>query len=165
MNKLSFLQVTDEKLIEIVESLSIEIWNEHYTPIIGMPQVKYMLEKFQSQNAILNQIDNGYLYYLIEGNNEHIGYIGLELNKKHLFLSKIYIKALYRGKGYGKKAIQFVEKMAFKNKLNQIILTVNKNNINSITVYKKIGFSIVDSIIQDIGNGYFMDDYKMEKVL
>jgi RimJ/RimL family protein N-acetyltransferase len=67
--------------------------------------------------------------------------------------------------GYGKKAVQFAEKVAKELDLNKIALTVNKNNVNSIKAYEKIGFKNVGSVIQDIGNGFVMDDYKMEKTL
>jgi RimJ/RimL family protein N-acetyltransferase len=45
----------------------------------------------------------------------------------------------------------------------KIRLTVNKYNSNSIKAYDNMGFVSVDSIVQDIGNGYVMDDYVLEK--
>jgi hypothetical protein len=29
--------------------------------------------------------------------------------------------------------------------------------------YQKIGFEIIEELVIDIGNGFIMDDYKMEK--
>ena len=84
---------------------------------------------------------------------------------RELFLSKIYVLSSRRGLGYGKKAVQFVETVAKELNLNKIALTVNKNNVNSIKAYEKIGFKNVGSVVQDIGNGFVMDDYKMEKTL
>ncbi|MHC4098096.1 MAG: GNAT family N-acetyltransferase [Planctomycetota bacterium] len=104
--------VLNNSQIEIVENLAYEIWNEHFTPIIGKAQVDYMLEKFQSRKAISEQIENGFLYYLIRTNNDSIGYIGIHPKQDELFLSKIYIRSSERGRGYGRKAIQFLEKSA-----------------------------------------------------
>lgn len=42
---------------------------------------------------------------------------------------------------------------------------MNKYNTASIKVYKNLGFIIADSIVADIGNGFVMDDYIMEKKL
>ena len=42
-------------------------------------------------------------------------------------------------------------------------LTVNKYNSSSIEVYKKRGFEITDAAVTDIGSGFVMDDYIMEK--
>jgi RimJ/RimL family protein N-acetyltransferase len=159
-----FTEVITEKQIDIVEALAVDIWNEHYIPIIGKPQVNYMLEKFQSKEAMIEQIKNGYTYYLVEEEGRNIGYIGIELKKGELFLSKLYIMSSERGKGYGKKAVQFLEDLAREKKLNKISLTVNKNNVNSIAVYEKMGFTNLGSIVMDIGGGFVMDDYKMEKI-
>ena len=42
--------------IAAVAALARETWTRHYVPIIGVAQVEYMLEKFQSEEAIARQI-------------------------------------------------------------------------------------------------------------
>lgn len=165
MFSITLFPVKNEKLINIVESLAEEIWNEHYIHIIGENQVKYMLKKFQSSEAVSSQIKEGFLYYLINLNDSYVGYFSIILKEDHLFLSKIYIKFDCRGKGLGKKVFQFLENLAVYNNLTEIILTVNKNNLNSIKSYEKIGYVVTESIVQDIGSGFFMDDYIMNKTL
>ena len=167
MGKIKVVEVVDKKLMAIVESLAYSIWREHYTPIIGRRQVEYMLDKFQSKEAILNQIEKeGYLYYLLEDkNNNLVGYIGVIPKDKELFLSKLYINVENRRKGYGRCALDFIEIMAKDRNLPKITLTVNKNNIDSIEAYGKLGFIITDSIVTDIDGGFVMDDYKMEQVI
>ncbi len=160
-----FIAVSTENQIQIVESLAGEIWTEHYIPIIGKEQVDYMLEKFQSKQAIAEQIRAGVLYFLIQEDDEFIGYMAVQPKGRELFLSKIYVKSAQRGKGYGKKAVQYAETLAKESGLCKVVLTVNKNNVNSIKAYEKIGFKNTGSIIQDIGNGFVMDDYKMEKAV
>ncbi len=160
-----FIEVSTKKQIEIVESLAKEIWTEHYVPIIGREQVHYMIDRFQSTQAISEQIKSGSLYFLIEKDNHFIGYIGVRQKDDELFLSKIYIKSSKRGGGYGKKAIEFTEQLAREKGLKKIVLTVNKKNINTIRAYEKMGFKNLGSIVQEIGNGFIMDDYKMEKTV
>jgi diamine N-acetyltransferase len=151
--------------IKAVEKLAKEIWTEHYTTIIGKEQVDYMLEKFQSEEAIANQITSEkYKYYLIRKNENYIGYAAIQVKKEELFLSKIYIKNSERGRGHGKKIITFIENLTKENKLNKITLTVNKNNIKTIKAYKNCGFKNIGALIQDIGNGFVMNDYVMEKI-
>ncbi|MFV9614506.1 MAG: GNAT family N-acetyltransferase [Gammaproteobacteria bacterium] len=152
-----------ENQIEVITELANKIWNEHFTPIIGKAQVDYMLEKFQSKKAISEQIENGSLYYLIKINNDPVGYIGVLAEEKQLFLSKLYITSTERGKGVGRKAIAFLEKLAVDKGLRKISLTVNKNNSATIKAYKKLGFENRGSIVQDIGNHFVMDDYIMQK--
>lgn len=157
--------VSDPDQIKAIEVLAYEIWHEHYKPIIGRSQVSYMLNKFQSLEAIDEQIRNGYLYFLSEHDNEPMGYMSMNINEKELFLSKFYVASPQRGKGYGREMITFIEDMAKKKKLNKIVLTVNRNNTDSIKMYEKVGFINSGTVIQDIGNGFIMDDYKMEKEL
>ncbi len=153
--------------VRIVESLAREIWTEHYTPIIGREQVEYMLEKFQSAKAIMDQIKEGMLYYLIELDSAPIGYVAVlpKEKERELFLSKIYVRSADRGKGYGRKAMQFAESLAMDRGLNKIALTVNKQNLESINAYEKLGFRNIGSLVQDIGSGFIMDDYRLEKTV
>ncbi|RLD11615.1 MAG: GNAT family N-acetyltransferase [Chlamydiae bacterium] len=124
-----------------------------------------MLDKFQSKIALSEQIEQNFLYYSIKINNRYIGYFSVLPKEKELFLSKLYIKSSERGKGFGKKTIDFIENFAKEKNLYKITLTVNKNNVNSINAYKKMGFVNTGSVVKDIGNGFVMDDYKMEKIL
>ena len=156
-------KVLNENKIELVAGLAYKIWHEYFTPIIGKAQVVYMLEKFQSKKVIAEQIENGFLYFLIKNNNEYIGYIGVLAKEKQLFLSKFYIASAERGKGHGRKAVEFLEKLAIEKGLGKISLTVNKNNLATINTYKKLGFESRGSIVQDIGKNFVMDDYIMEK--
>ena len=155
--------VSDERQIEVIERLACKIWNEHFIPVIGKAQVDYMLDKYQSRNAITEQIINGYLYYLFGNNNHSIGYMGVLPEGQLLFLSKLYIASEERGKGYGRMAIEFLEELAVQKGVSKITLTVNRNNTDTIKVYKRLGFVSQGTIVQDIGNGFVMDDYKMEK--
>jgi len=82
-----------------------------------------------------------------------------------LFLSKVYILKNKRGLGIGKIAFQFIETKAGENHCKKISLTVNRNNLNSIKAYERAGFQNTGELIQDIGHGYVMDDYSMEKLL
>ena len=150
--------------IEITVKLAHKIWNEHYVAIIGQNQVDYMLQKFQSFNAISSQIKNGYEYFIISENSKAIGYLCLipDNDSKKLMISKIYIDNNKRGAGYGKQLIDFTKKIANDKGLKTIWLTVNKNNSNSIKWYQKLNFKISKEVKMDIGNNFIMDDYVME---
>lgn len=156
---------TDKEQLEIVATLAEEIWREHFTSIIGKSQVDYMLEKLQSEQAICEQVRNGFLYYLIKSNNSDVGYFGVLPTGDDLLLSKFYIRSAERGNGLGRKVLMFIESLAAEKGAIRISLTVNKYNLQTIEIYKKLGFEITESLIQDIGDGFVMDDYRMEKVI
>ncbi|MEZ4796476.1 MAG: GNAT family N-acetyltransferase [Flavobacteriaceae bacterium] len=163
---LNFKTALNNKDFKVISELAKTIWTEHYTPIIGIEQVKYMLDKFQSQKAIKKQVmDDNYMYYILSNESITIGYISIKKNDDTLFLSKLYIDKHNRGKGFGKLAMNFIEELAKNLNCNKIYLTVNKYNTNSIKTYKKVGFNIIEELVIDIGNGFIMDDFKMEKLI
>ena len=162
---INLVPATTVQHLHIIEKLAIEIWNEHYTPIIGKAQVDYMLDKFQNVDAMLKQIENNYKYFIINYNKTDIGYLAFKIVDSDLFLSKIYILKDFRGKSFGKQAMDFVSKQAQISECITITLTVNKYNSNSIKAYEKIGFINSEELVQDIGYGFVMDDYKMVKTL
>jgi predicted GNAT family acetyltransferase len=150
----------EEKDFSAVAALAREIWYEHYDRIVPKNQIEYMLENFQSEKAIKNQVKEGYMYVLFkESSGEITAYAAAKSEKTKIFLSKLYVKKEYRKKGIASRLISFIsEKFGTKN----MYLTVNKNNKSSIAAYKRLGFSVADCAVTDIGGGFFMDDYIME---
>ena len=150
----------------LIEELADVIWRKHYIPIEGVGQVEQMLKKYQSAKAISKQVEKeGFEYFLLNIDNTSVGYLSIRKEKEHLFLSKIYVLSDYRGKKIGKTAMQFIEEKAKAYDLKTIRLTVNKKNTNSIKTYEKLGYVNVRNLIKDIGDGFVMDDYEMEKML
>ncbi|MDO6759262.1 GNAT family N-acetyltransferase [Tamlana sp. 2_MG-2023] len=152
-----------EKISEFktIASLAEIIWREHYIPMVGKAQVDYMLDKFQSAEAIKCQVESGYLYYMISYHNKTVGYFAILNEAEALFLSKFYVLSDFRGKSIGKNAMNFIEAKALEFRLNKIRLTVNINNRNTIKAYEKLGFKTIGPLVADIGNGFVMDDFEM----
>jgi len=146
-----------------IETLADTIWREHYIPIVGKPQIDYMLDKFQSAKAIQKQVEDGFEYFSICYDGTLVGYISIKQETNTLFLSKIYVSSSFRGKKIGKAAMLFIEQKAKTYQLESIRLTVNINNTNAIKAYGKLGFINIGPVVADIGNGFVMDDYQMTK--
>ncbi|MBN2883728.1 MAG: GNAT family N-acetyltransferase, partial [Clostridia bacterium] len=156
--------VENEKQIKDIEELAKTIWTEHYMPIIGPYQIDYMLNKYQSFEAISESLSNGYIYFIASIEGQACGYSAITFDNG-IFLSKFYVEKSYRGKGIGKMLFNKIIEAAALHKQSRIWLTCNKYNSETIGIYKKMGFEIIDSIVTDIGNGFVMDDYVMEKNL
>jgi len=154
-----FKQVEQNQIKEIA-SLASSIWHEYWTCLLSPEQIDYMIENFQSETAIKNQIENeNYTYYFIMSGNEYAGYFGVSDKGDYLFLSKLYIKKEFRHQGTGSQAFEKIKEIANGRKIR---LTVNKKNINTIKAYDKWGFKTIDAVVTDIGHGFVMDDYIME---
>jgi len=78
-------------------------------------------------------------------------------------LSKIYVRRAQRGCGIGKAIVRFVEERCVERGIRELWLTVNRHNTDSMAFYRKTGFSRSGSVVQDIGDGFLMDDDKMVK--
>jgi ribosomal protein S18 acetylase RimI-like enzyme len=155
---------------EELEELTVlirKVWREHYTPIIGAEQVEYMLDKFQSSEAISRQIvEENYHYYGLSHEKQLAGYYAVQPQAENkIFLSKFYVATEFRGRGFGKQMLQHLIDNYVTHGKTIIWLTVNKENHDSIAIYQKLGFTITEPIVSDIGNGFVMDDYKMERML
>ena len=79
------------------------------------------------------------------------------------FISKIYLLAEERGKHYASQIIEFYTDICRSRDLHSMYLTVNKQNDLGIRAYYGKGFVTIESVKNDIGNGFAMDDYVMEK--
>ncbi len=163
---LEFIPVTSEEDIEQVARMAEEIWYEYWPGLISYAQVDYMVEKFQSKDALRADIEDiGYVYWIIQDGGCPIGYTGAhaETDTSKLFISKIYLYSTERGKGYAAQIIAFYEDFCRSNDLTSMYLTVNKYNTLGIRAYERNGFSKTRSVVTDIGKGFVMDDFIMEK--
>ena len=102
---------------------------------------------------------NGYRYRVLIDNEEIIGFSASVKEENRIFLSKLYLKEEYHGKGLGKKMIEDVRNLY---DLDVMYLTVNKKS-KVLPIYKHLGFKIIDAVVSDIGAGFVMDDYIMSK--
>ena len=161
---MQILEIATSSELQRLAVLAEEIWSEHYTPIIGAEQVRYMIERFQSAAVMQRQIEEeNYRYFVAENDGNYCAYCALqEKGESTLFLSKLYVEKTFRGKGIGKKLLlESLERMNLTPE-TVVWLTVNKHNADSITAYKRMGFGVAEELLTDIGNGFFMDDYRMQ---
>lgn len=154
---MEFVKLEKSAVSEMSE-MATEIVREHYDPIIGKEQNDYMLKMFQSEEAILSQLSHGYNYFFVKENGKNVGFIAFYRRDDAMYLSKLYLYKTERKKGYSRKMIDFVKEAAKKEGLSAIELNVNKKN-DAVKVYEALGFKIVRLEKNDIGNGFYMDDY------
>lgn len=159
-----FVSVKTEAQFVCLAALADTVFREYYSSILSAEQIDYMIGKFLSLKSLKNQFQNeNYRFYLVQEDGVFAGFIALQPQDDKLFLSKLYLNKEFRGKGYGKRMLNFVFDEAKRESFKSVYLTVNRFNTPSIEVYKKYGFNIVDEQKTDIGNDFYMDDFIMEK--
>lgn len=164
-----FEPVGTNEQIEELASMANEIWHEYWPALIGDAQTDYMVEKFQSYEALARDIGSGeYEYWFLVDDLEDdriVGYTGgrVERDTRRMFISKIYLYAQERGKGYASRVVRFYERLCTMRDLDAMYLTVNKDNNLAIRAYEAKGFETIEAAETDIGGGFVMDDFIMEK--
>lgn len=163
--QITFERVTEPAQVETVARIAEPIWHATYDPINGKASTNYMIKQFQSVPAINRQLESeGYAYYLILADGVAAGFIGVVPHKEgKMFLSKLYVADEFRGMGLPRAAFDFVVSLCKAEGLDRIYLTVNKHNTHAVEVYKHFGFYEIDAVVTDIGCGFVMDDYILQK--
>jgi ribosomal protein S18 acetylase RimI-like enzyme len=109
----------------------------------------------------------GQQFIIAKDETGHLGYASYEINSKKIGLTKIhkiYVLPNAQGKGVGNMLINKITAIALQNKNQTLALNVYRKN-PAIEFYQKLGFSIVKEVDIDVGNGFTMNDYEMEKDL
>ena len=153
---------SDEQIGQVAE-LANTIWHEHYNQILSINQIDYMLASYQSEGAIRCQLQDGYHYFGVIEGMKMVGYLALKQeDSSTVFISKIYILAQNRGKGYGNILFEKAFQFAREKGCHRLYLTVNRNNQSSVNIYRKKGFTITKEVDEPIGDGFEMNDYVMD---
>ncbi|MCU0328161.1 MAG: GNAT family N-acetyltransferase [Chitinophagales bacterium] len=146
---------------EILQKMAKEIWQSHYIPIIGQAQVDYMLGKMYDIASLTRQREEeNHQFYWIYFNDKLSGFISLSFPEPDfLFIHKFYIKIQSQGLGIGKQVMNLIKEEF--SEINQMRLTVNRQNYTAINFYFKNKFIIEKVADFDIGQGYQMNDFVM----
>lgn len=154
--------------IGVIRTLAKAIWPSAYAAILSPSQLAYMLERFYSYSSLENQMESlQHQFVLIKDDEHFIGfasYSSHDENAAIFHLNKIYILPAEQGKNIGKKLLKYVIEEVEKKGGTSLQLNVNRHN-QAFHFYEKQGFKILREEDIDIGNGYWMNDWVMEKLL
>lgn len=155
------------KDIPHIQRIARGTWPAAYSHLISQAQIEYMLELMYNTEELTRQIEGVYTFLLAVVDGEPIGFAGFspyEDEDGKYKLHKLYVLPTTQKTGAGKELLQATEDAAKANNAHTLLLTVNKNN-NATSFYNRMGFETTKSVTTDIGEGYVMDDYIMEKKL
>ncbi|MBR6874179.1 MAG: GNAT family N-acetyltransferase [Ruminococcus sp.] len=154
-------QLTTDAELAANAELAAVIWREHFVCIITPEQIEYMLDKFQSYEAMKRQVtQEHYEYYGFYLDGVQVGYFAVaDAGDGTLFLSKLYLRKEVRGRGYASQMFERIKAIGRERGLKSVWLTVNRRNDSTVAVYRHWGMKVIREQDADIGNGFVMDDY------
>jgi ribosomal protein S18 acetylase RimI-like enzyme len=149
--------------VERVAQLAAEVWRHHYPAIISAAQIEYMLQQRYDAALIRAELERRDVWWdKLEVGNTMVAFGSCFLaDGPTMKLDKLYVHPAHQRKGYGGLLIGDVCDRARKQGCSQVVLAVNKNNRSAIAAYLKHGFTVLESVVKDIGGGFVMDDYVM----
>ena len=156
----------DEDL-PIIQKLAKETWPSAYGDILSKEQIIYMLDTMYDEGQLLKQLQQGHTFLIAAESLKDIAFAGfsiVDFDTQTYKLHKIYVTPKMHAKGIGKFLLNEVvdEIKAQGGKLVQ--LNVNRAN-SAVGFYENAGFKIKETVDVNIGNGFFMNDYVMEKII
>jgi RimJ/RimL family protein N-acetyltransferase len=161
--ELEFRRATVED-IPTIRALADEIWHAYYPGIITVEQIDYMLGLMYSAEALERQLSGeGHVYLLASYGQEPAGFLSYQHEPAQgaMKLARVYLKPAYHGQGFGRRMLEEARRAALALSVQEIYLTVNKQNVKAQRAYERFGFVNAGSVVADIGHGYLMDDYLM----
>lgn len=151
--------------IEFIQRIAEKTWPEAYEVLLGKEQLAYMLDKFYSTSALEEQMRNRHYFFLALKDYEALGFASFSQVEKEIYkLQKLYVLPTEQKTGAGKALMNTVETVAKSMGAKKLQLNVNRKNIAK-SFYEKNGFIVIKNEDIDIGSGYFMNDFVMQKDL
>jgi ribosomal protein S18 acetylase RimI-like enzyme len=169
---------------ETIRNIAHATWPDTFGDILSEKQIDYRLEMMYSLGAMQEQVAKGHVFYLLleEASNpktnapddllatatryEPVAYFSYQLDYQPgtTKIHKLYALPSVQGKGYGKAMIGKAEAIARAAGQQTLRLDVNYEN-KAVGFYEYLGFETVGRYDTDIGQGYLMEDWIMEKAL
>ena len=169
--KPSALQIRIERVAEAdlprIRTLAGQIWRSCYTQLLSVGQIEYMLEWMYSPERLLQDFRSGVVFDWPVVDGIPVGYMATELDRsaRVLHLHKLYVLPQHHCQGMGSGLLNQAFQAAWDAGCQRVRLNVNKGNHPAIALYRRHGFVVEASVVNDIGGGYVMDDYVMVRPL
>jgi diamine N-acetyltransferase len=146
--------------------LARAVWLHHYPRIIGIEQTEYMLRQRYDPHVIRAELEGGGIWWDVLREDDAMQAFASSFRANEsgaLKLDKLYVHPERQRQGFGGRLLEHVCERARSLACDKVVLAVNKRNHYAIAAYRKHGFDIAEAVVKDIGGGFVMDDYIMEK--
>jgi diamine N-acetyltransferase len=163
------IQIAGPEDIATVQQLAAVTWAEAYKEILSPAQMQYMLDKFYSTASLQQQMtEQQHRFILAYDGAEAVAFASYSPKSQAeptvYRLHKIYIHPNQQGKGTGKALLQYIYNDILTQGATTLELNVNRHN-PARSFYEKMGFVIIKEEDIDIGEGYWMNDYVMVRLM
>ena len=162
-----WIEPVDEADLPKVRDLAERIWRSSYAGLLSPGQIEYMLDWMYSLERLRRDWTSGVVFHWPIVDQIPVGYMATQTDPTAavLYVHKLYVLPQFQGKGLGGRLLEHAFQAATQAGCRTVRLHVNKGNLRAIACYHRHGFLKEASVVNDIGGGYFMDDYVMVRPL
>ena len=150
--------------IDALRNLARSIWHAHYSDIISVAQIEYMLAERYSPAVLQTELASETIWWdLLWCRGVLTAFSSYMLTEcpDEMKLDKLYVHPRHQRQGHGGQLIERALTRCRSQGRARLTLAVNKRNYSAIASYRKHGFAIERAVVKDIGGGFVMDDYIM----
>lgn len=154
--------------VDAIAALARVVWQDAYPSIIPQAQIDYMLAQRYAAAQLRKELATPGLWWdqaTVDGVLAGFAATQLSAAPGEMKLDKLYVDPARQRLGLGGALIAHVVARARTEGCATLILAVNKQNARAIAAYRKHGFAVRESVRVDIGGGFVMDDFIMERAI
>jgi len=154
--------------VQAIAALAREVWYATYPGIISTGQIEYMLGQRYTPEVIRREIENhDAAWDELRDDGKLVAFISYfpADSAGDLKVDKLYVAKTGQRKGYGGRLLDHAARTGRDRGFEHLILAVNKKNEQAINAYRKHGFRVREAVTKDIGEGFVMDDFIMERAI
>ena len=118
-------------------------WKQTYQGVFSQEYLDSDSAEARRKEFLHSLADENHLYLLMEEAGQTAGIVKLVSNGNELEIASIYILEEYRGRGFGRKVLEYIFS---EYKDNKIYLWVLEANLNARIFYEKCGFKLTDKV-------------------
>ncbi|MFC4559869.1 GNAT family N-acetyltransferase [Virgibacillus kekensis] len=150
--ELGFKKGTDQCILHYSRAQSMDLPNHNLKQMSEMEYKEFIIlhkhvfpDTYYNGQDIIERISDEHQVFVIKSRGNLAGYVYVEVDSDYGegSIEFIAVDKAYRGKGYGKRLLEYAVKWLFDFKtVNEITLCVAIENRGALELYRSIGFAI-----------------------
>lgn len=128
---------------DVIGEVHSDAWRQTYQGIFSQEYLDSDSPASRRGEFLRSLDDQDCVYMLLEEDGQAAGIVKLVRNSDEVEIASIYILEEYRGRGFGRKVLEFI--LSEYNDL-RFVLWVLEANHNACAFYEKCGFELTDKV-------------------
>ncbi|WP_294242344.1 GNAT family N-acetyltransferase [Pseudobutyrivibrio sp.] len=126
---------------DIIGEVHSAAWKQTYQGVFSQEYLDSDLPSARREEFLNSLNDKNCVYLLLKEDDHASGIVKLLVNRNDIEVASFYILEEYRGRGFGRKILEYIFS---EYKDRHFVLWVLETNLNARAFYEKCGFELTD---------------------